>query len=116
MNADFVNLVKQMRQAQKSYFATRNKSALYQSKDIEKQVDAQIEAFEKAPVPSDLTQLNRDVVDALKANGLQEPAVVVAFTCNNDGRERAYWVSNVKRSDGITLLEATAEKMKAHAN
>lgn len=44
MNAkEFFDVVSQMREAQKSYFGTRAKSALDKSKDLEKRVDAEIE-------------------------------------------------------------------------
>lgn len=37
--ADFINLVEQMRIAQKSYFKTRSYESLTKSKSLEKQVD-----------------------------------------------------------------------------
>lgn len=43
MNAkEFFDVVSQMREAQKSYFRTRSKSSLEKSKELEKQVDAEI--------------------------------------------------------------------------
>jgi hypothetical protein len=47
MTPDFVILVKQMRDAQKSYFATRKQTSLFQSKDLEKQVDTLIDKYQK---------------------------------------------------------------------
>ncbi len=43
---EFLKKVKEMRQAQKNYFATRRKSYLFQSKDLEKQVDEMISFLE----------------------------------------------------------------------
>lgn len=37
--ADFINLVEEMRTAQKSYFKTRSYESLTKSKSLEKQVD-----------------------------------------------------------------------------
>lgn len=39
---DFIELVRQMRNAQKEYFKTRDKSILQQSKELERKVDAYI--------------------------------------------------------------------------
>ena len=39
---DFMALVKEMRQAQKSYFQTRNRDWLDKSKELERQVDKAI--------------------------------------------------------------------------
>jgi hypothetical protein len=41
-NTEFIDLVAQMRTAQKSYFRTRSKTILEQSKALERQVDAAI--------------------------------------------------------------------------
>ena len=42
---DFVKIVKEMREEQKRYFATRSQAALFNAKDLEKKVDKQIEEF-----------------------------------------------------------------------
>lgn len=44
---DFLKLVKQMREEQKKYFATRSQGALFAAKDLERKVDNQIEDFLK---------------------------------------------------------------------
>lgn len=41
----FYELVKEMREAQRAYFKTRDKSWLNKSKDLEKQVDQAIKEF-----------------------------------------------------------------------
>ncbi len=43
---DFVMLVKQMREAQKKYFKTRDRLVLLESKELERKVDKQIEFLE----------------------------------------------------------------------
>jgi hypothetical protein len=43
LNNDFIQLVSEMRAAQKQYFKDRTRSALQQSKDLEKKVDAWLE-------------------------------------------------------------------------
>lgn len=43
MNAEFVALVRRMRDAQKAYFKTRNSTALELSKSLEREVDKRIE-------------------------------------------------------------------------
>ena len=44
---DFIKLVKEMREMQKRYFKTRNADVLKESKRLEREVDAEIEATEK---------------------------------------------------------------------
>ncbi len=41
-HAEFIELVEQMRTAQKNYFKTRSKDVLIESKALERQVDAAI--------------------------------------------------------------------------
>lgn len=43
---EFFELVKSMRKAQKDYFATRTNSALNKSKQLEREVDAEIKRVE----------------------------------------------------------------------
>lgn len=43
---DFFNLVSKMRKAQKDYFATRTNEALSKSKQLERDVDAEIKRVE----------------------------------------------------------------------
>ena len=43
--AEFVALVREMRQAQKEYFKTRDRDVLNRSKSLERQVDKAIEAM-----------------------------------------------------------------------
>ena len=43
---DFYSLVKRMRRWQRNYFRTRSKEALVMSKEIEAQVDGEIEEYE----------------------------------------------------------------------
>lgn len=43
---EFYSLVKRMRTWQKIYFSTRNKNALSKSKEIERQVDGEINEYE----------------------------------------------------------------------
>jgi len=47
MTVEFVKLVSKMRTQQRIYFKTRLKGALIASKELEKQVDAEIEQIEK---------------------------------------------------------------------
>lgn len=42
---NFINLVAEMRQAQKQYFQTRKKGVLIRAKELEKKVDKKIEEF-----------------------------------------------------------------------
>ncbi len=42
---DFLQLVQDMREAQKSYFSTRSKAALVRSKELEKKVDELIQNY-----------------------------------------------------------------------
>ena len=47
MNAqEFFNLVSKMRKAQKDYFATRTTEALFKSKQLEREIDAEIKRVE----------------------------------------------------------------------
>ena len=43
----FMQLVKDMREAQKEYFSTRSKESLQRSKDLERRVDEEIAAAER---------------------------------------------------------------------
>lgn len=45
--SSFIELVKTMREAQKTYFRERTQSALQRSKNLERQVDVQIEKLSK---------------------------------------------------------------------
>jgi len=46
---EFIELVKKMREAQKSYFRTRDYNYLSESKKLERQVDKLIEEESKGP-------------------------------------------------------------------
>lgn len=48
---DFMELVADMRRFQKKYFKTRDRVALARSKELEKEVDKQIEYWEKDKQP-----------------------------------------------------------------
>ena len=43
----FFDLVSRLRDSQKEYFRTRNKTALSQAKELEKEVDAEIDRVNK---------------------------------------------------------------------
>lgn len=45
---DFIELVRDMRQVQKEYFATRKKTALFAAKEIERKVDEYLMKFKNA--------------------------------------------------------------------
>ncbi|MEX0274284.1 MAG: hypothetical protein AB3N16_07900 [Flavobacteriaceae bacterium] len=47
MEEDFLEAVRAMRKAQNSYFTTRKRGALIRSKQLEKKVDAMIDAHDK---------------------------------------------------------------------
>lgn len=49
---EFINLVRDMRKAQKEYFKTRDYLVLNRSKILERQVDAAIKSFEQPESPS----------------------------------------------------------------
>ena len=49
----FMQLVKQMREAQREYFRTRSREALQQSKALEKRVDEEIAAAERQELAND---------------------------------------------------------------
>lgn len=58
MNAkDFIQLVAQMRNAQKQYFATRSKTALTEAKRLEMQVDNLLANSEKQTPSNNWVQL-----------------------------------------------------------
>jgi hypothetical protein len=42
---EFIELVRQMRTAQKEYFKTRTKDALNRSKELERKVDAELQSI-----------------------------------------------------------------------
>lgn len=44
---DFFDLVREMREAQRSYFLTRSKDLLEKSKDLEREVDREIARVDK---------------------------------------------------------------------
>lgn len=46
---EFIELVRQMREAQKEYFRTRDKQVLQRSKALEKRVDAFIAEYDNKP-------------------------------------------------------------------
>ena len=50
-HTEFVQLVKDMRQAQKDYFRTRTNASLVASKDLESQVDKAVKEFITPPAP-----------------------------------------------------------------
>ena len=50
----FVDLVKEMRDAQKSYFARKSPEKLKRSKELEKQVDKTIEEFNSKQTTLDI--------------------------------------------------------------
>ena len=52
-NIEFMQVVQEMRDAQKRYFDTRDTTALDESKRLEKKVDAIIEIFQKPNLFSD---------------------------------------------------------------
>lgn len=57
----FVDLVENMRQAQKNYFKTRDKKQLTRSIILEDLVDKEIEAFKRQkPAPQELDLFNSD--------------------------------------------------------
>lgn len=51
----------------------------------------------------DLTQLNKDIEKVFEAHGFGRPAMVVCFQKKND--KTVHWVSNVKRTDMLMLLD-----------
>jgi hypothetical protein len=63
----------------------------------------------------DLTGLVDDIKEVFEEHGLERPALAVAFTLAED-RQKAHWVTNMRRSDGIKLFAATAEKMQSEVN
>ena len=67
-------------------------------------------------IPTDLTQLNQDVIAALEKNGIKDPAVVVSFTEATQKYKQVFWVSNVSRQNAITLLKALLLKMISNLN
>lgn len=46
---EFIELVRQMREAQKEYFRTRDRQVLQRSKALEKRVDALIAEYDNKP-------------------------------------------------------------------
>lgn len=57
----FVNLVENMRQAQKNYFKTRDKKQLTRSNILEDLVDKEIEEFKRQkPAPQELELFSSD--------------------------------------------------------
>lgn len=42
---DFIELVREMRNAQKEYFKTRSKDSLNRSKELERKVDAELQSI-----------------------------------------------------------------------
>jgi membrane-bound lytic murein transglycosylase MltF len=63
----------------------------------------------------DLTGLADDIKEVFEEHDLEEPALAVAFTLAED-RRNVHWVTNLRRSDGIKLFAATAEKMQSEVN
>lgn len=63
----------------------------------------------------DLTRLAEDPEAVFEHHGFENPAMAVAFTLPED-RRNVHWVTNVKRTDGIKLFAATAEKMQSKIN
>jgi len=60
----------------------------------------------------DLSPMVKDIVDVMKAHGVDDPAIAIAFTAKNENYSTCHWATNVSRKDGITLFTETAENMR----
>lgn len=69
------------------------------------------------PIELDLTDLAQDIEDLVMEHlDLDEkPGVAVCLTLP-PGYDDVYWITNVKRRQGIMLFRATAEKMQSQIN
>jgi len=63
----------------------------------------------------DLSGLAQDLKDVFEEHGFKDPALAVAFTLPED-RQKAHWVTNVRREDGIRLMAMTAQQMQTELN
>ncbi len=63
----------------------------------------------------DLTDLANDIKKVFEAHGFEDPALAVAFTLP-ENRQKAHWVTNVRREDGIRLMTMTAQQMQSKIN
>ena len=63
-----------------------------------------------------LTEVLDDIIVVMEAHGIPKPAVAIAFTAANEDYLECHWMTNVTRTEGITLFKETAEKMIARTN
>ena len=63
----------------------------------------------------DLTQIANDIEDLFEKNFGERAAIAVAFSLERNPRQ-VHWVTNVSRTQGITLFTKTAAKMLSQTN
>ena len=63
----------------------------------------------------DLTQLANEIEEVFENHFGERTAIAVAFSLERSPRQ-VHWVTNVSRTQGITLLTKTAAKMLSQTN